>query len=131
MANARQRWESTARTVAGRHSSSANVWERTFAQTPANVVPLRPRLRDRLRAQWPSISVQVLAASAVALMALDSFTRGTRLLAFAIAWAMLLRQTLPQRRVGWLQVRSKRTDMLCLGCLFLGVAILAITTPTT
>ena len=130
MANARHRANPTAGASGQRATPSESVWERTFPQIPPNVVPLRPSWRDRARAQWPSLSVQALAALSVGLMAFDRFTRGTWLLAFALAWAMLLRQTLPKRRVGWLQVRSKRTDMICLGLLFIGVVALAITTPT-
>lgn len=111
-------------------ASAQSHWSRAFGELPANVVPLRPRLRDRMRAQWPSLSVQALGAASVVLMAFDHFRRGTTLLAIALGWALFLRQTLPPRHVGWLQVRSKRTDLLVLGALFVGVVALAVTTPT-
>ena len=87
-------------------------------------------LTMRLRSQWPSISVLLLVLLAVGAIAID-FRWCVWLLAFAIAWAFGLRLMLPKRRIGWLEVRRRRTDLICLGTLLLGFVLVAVATPRT
>ena len=82
----------------------------------------------RLRRQWPSLSVQSLVMLAVAAIAVD-FRVCVWLLAIAVGWAFTLRLLLPKRRIGWLEVRRRRTDLICLGALLVGVVAVAIATP--
>ena len=95
---------------------------------PDNVIPLRQELPGRLVSQWPSLSVQALVLVSVAAIAID-FRLSVALLAIAVATAFGLRLLLPKRRIGWLEVRRKRTDLICLGLLLIGVVALLITTP--
>ena len=95
---------------------------------PDNVVPLRREIPVRLISQWPSLSVQGLVLVSVAAIAVD-FRPSVALLAVAVAAAFGLRLLLPRRRIGWLEVRRKRTDLLCLGMLLIGVVALLVTTP--
>jgi hypothetical protein len=99
------------------------------APLPDNVVPLRRELPGRLISQWPSLSVQALVLISVAAIFID-FRLSVGLLAIAVATAFGLRLLLPRRRIGWLEVRRKRTDLYCLGLLLIGVVALLITTPS-
>ena len=65
---------------------------------------------------------------AVAAIAVD-FRVCVWLLAIAVAWAFTLRLLLPKKRIGWLEVRRRRTDLICLGALLVGVVAVAIATP--
>lgn len=95
-----------------------------------NVIPLRKHIPNRLRNQWPSLAVQLLVFVSVAAIAID-FRWSVGILALALALAFALRLGLPRRRIGWLEVRRKRTDLICLGLLLLGVVLVALATPTT
>jgi len=97
---------------------------------PDNVIPLRRHIPNRLRNQWPSLSVQFLVFVSVAAIAID-FRWSVGLLALALALAFGLRVALPRRRIGWLEVRRKRTDLICLGLLLLGVVLVAVATPNS
>ena len=92
------------------------------------VVPLRRHIPNRLLNQWPSLSVQTLVFASVAAIAID-FRWSVGLLALALALALGLRIALPRRRIGWLEVRRKRTDLICLGLLLVGVVLVAVATP--
>ncbi len=107
------------------HSASGD--QSPTAPSPA-VVPLRRHIPNRLRNQWPSLSVQTLVFASVAAIALD-FRWSVGLLALALALALALRSALPRRRIGWLEVRRKRTDLICLGLLLVGVVLVAVATP--
>ena len=93
-----------------------------------NVIPLRRHIPNRLRNQWPSLSVQALVFASVAAIAVD-FRASVWLLALALGWAFGLRMTLSKRRIGWLEVRRKHIDLTCLGLLLLGVVLVALATP--
>lgn len=95
---------------------------------PDNVIPLRQELPGRLLSQWPSLLVQVLVLISVLAIWVD-FRLSVSLLSVAVATAFALRLLLPKRRIGWLEVRRKRTDLYCLGLLLIGVVALLITTP--
>lgn len=92
------------------------------------MVPLRHHIPNRLRNQWPSLSVQTIVMLSVAAIAID-FRWSVGLLALALALAFGFRAALPRRRIGWLEVRRKRTDLVCLGLLLFGVVLVAIATP--
>lgn len=109
------------------HSGGARAH---LVAVPDNVIPLRRHLPLRLRSQWPSLSVQFLVFVSVAAIAID-FRWSVGLLALALALAFALRVALPRRRIGWLEVRRKRTDLICLGLLLLGVVLVALATPSS
>lgn len=97
---------------------------------PNNVVRFPESIPRRLQRQWPSLSVQALVLLSVSAIAID-FRASVWLLAVAVALAFGLRLTLPKRRVGWLEVRRRRTDLVCLGALLFCVVLVAVLTPTT
>lgn len=103
---------------------------RLVHSSPDNVVPLPQSIPQRVRRQWPSLSVQALVLAAVAAIAVD-FRWCVWLLAVAIGWAFFLRLTLTKQRIGWLEVRRRRTDLICLGALLFGVVLVAIATPAS
>jgi uncharacterized membrane protein len=94
----------------------------------AEFVPLRRHIPNRLRNQWPSLSVQALVFASVAAIVID-FRWSVGLLALALGLAFGFRAALPRRRIGWLEVRRKRTDLICLGLLLVGVVLVAVATP--
>lgn len=108
------------------HSNAASAAD----SIPRTAVPLRQHIPNRLRNQWPSVSVQLLVFVSVAAIAID-FRLSVGLLAAALALAFAFRAALPRRRIGWLEVRRKRTDLVCLGLLLFGVVLVALATPTT
>jgi hypothetical protein len=112
------------------HPNATQRTVRLVRPLPENVIPMRQSVPVRLRSQWPSLSVQALVIVAVGLIAVD-FRWCVWLLALAIAWAFVLRLALPQRRIGWLEVRRRRTDLVCLGALLLGFVLVAVATPRT
>ena len=97
---------------------------------PDNVIPLQREFQTRLLSQWPSLSVQALVLVSVLSIWID-FRLSVGLLAIAVATAFALRSLLPKRRIGWLEVRRKRTDLYCLGLLLIGVVALLLTTPAS
>ncbi len=101
-----------------------------LSAVPNNVVQFPQSWRVRLRSQWPSLSVLAAVSVAVAAIAID-FRLSVWLLAGALGWALALRVSLPKRRIGWLEVRRKRTDLACLGLLLLGVVAVALFTPSS
>ena len=95
---------------------------------PDNVVPLHRHIPNRLRNQWPALSVLALVLLSVGAIAID-FRLSVGILALAVALAFGLRLALPKSRIGWLEVRRKHTDLICLGLLLLGVVLVAVATP--
>ena len=65
----------------------------------------------------------------VAVIAVD-FRLSAGILGAALALALGLRATLPRTRIGWLEVRRKRTDLLCLALLLAGVVVVSVITPS-
>ncbi len=113
------------------HAHDPAAGERRLRLVPPvadNVVVMPQSIPRRLRSQWPSLSVLALVILSIAAIAID-FRWCAWLLAVAIAWAFGLRLLLPKRRIGWLEVRRRHTDLVCLGALLLGVVALAIATP--
>ena len=59
----------------------------------------------------------------------DHFRRGSVLFAAFVVLAFFLRLFLPERDAGWLAVRSRRIDLLCLGFLGIGLSVFALIVP--
>ena len=72
--------------------------------------------------QWPLVLVLTGLLTALLIVATDHFRRGSVLFAAVVVFAFFLRAFLPERDAGWLAVRSRRIDLLCLG--FLGFTLL-------
>jgi hypothetical protein len=100
-----------------------------MAVDKAGVHRRRPSLSRLVLAQWPYLTVLVIAAAGLAVVASDHFKRGTTLLAGAICVAALLRAVLPRRAVGWLHVRGRLIDVLTLTVLGIATLIAALVVP--
>ncbi len=72
--------------------------------------------------QWPLVLVLTGLLVSLLIVATDHFRRGSVLFAAVVVFAFFLRAFLPERDAGWLAVRSRRIDLLCLG--FLGSTLL-------
>ena len=66
---------------------------------------------------------------ALIVVADDHFRRGSVLFAAFVVLAFFLRLFLPDRDAGWLAVRSKGIDLLCLGFLGIGLSVFALIVP--
>ena len=97
------------------------------SELPDNVRELRPRRAPRW--QWP-ISV-VATGSVVSLLVVESnhFRRGAVLLAGFVWLAFFLRLLLSEDDAGLLASRGRRTDLVVLLVLAMGVSILALAVP--
>ena len=73
----------------------------------------------------------VLAGLLVSLIVVadDHFRRGSVLFAGFVVLAFFLRLFLPERDAGWLAVRGKGIDLLCLGFLGIGLSVFALIVP--
>lgn len=97
------------------------------AELPDNVRELRPRRGPRF--QWPSAIVLVGAAVSLAVVANNHFRRGSVLLAGFVWLAFFLRLLLSEDDAGWLASRGRRTDLVVLLVLAMGVSTLAFAVP--
>jgi hypothetical protein len=79
--------------------------------------------------QWPLATVLVGLLVSLIVVADDHFRRGSVLFAGFVVLAFFLRLFLPERDAGWLSVRSKGIDLLCLGFLGLGLSVFALIVP--
>lgn len=99
----------------------------------SNVRPLREKSAPEPTSgpvfQWPSLLVFAGVGIALALIALDSFRRGAIVLSASVLLAAFLRLLLADNQAGWLAVRTKRTDVIVLLALGLGLAVLAFWVP--
>lgn len=94
------------------------------------VVRRLPQRRKRLSfRQWPISIVLLGVVMALILVATDHFRRGSVVLAASVVLATFLRLLLSNNEAGWLAVRSKRTDVLVLGALGIGLAIFCFWVP--
>ncbi|MSO27355.1 MAG: DUF3017 domain-containing protein [Candidatus Nanopelagicales bacterium] len=94
------------------------------------VVRRLPQRRKRLSfRQWPISIVLLGVVMALILVATDHFRRGSVVLAASVVLATFLRLLLSNDEAGWLAVRSKRTDVLVLGALGIGLAIFCFWVP--
>lgn len=81
------------------------------------------------RLQWPLMLVLVGLLVSLGVVAADHFRRGSVLFAGFVVGAFFLRLFLPERDAGWLAVRSKGVDLLCLGFLGVGLSVFALIVP--
>lgn len=96
----------------------------------ASVHALNARRRRRVSlAQWPITLVLVGVALSLVVVAFVSFRRGSIMLSAFVTLAVFLRLLLPEDEAGWLVVRSKRTDVLVLGVLALGLTVMSFWVP--
>jgi hypothetical protein len=79
--------------------------------------------------QWPLVTVLVGLIVSLIVVADDHFRRGSVLFAAFVVLAFFLRLFLPERDAGWLAVRSKRIDLLCMGLLGIGLSVFALIVP--
>lgn len=82
-----------------------------------------------LRQDWPLMTVLLVAAVALLVVALGYFRRGSVLLAAAVVLAFFLRLLLTDADAGSLQVRTRAIDLSVLGVLGAGLAVLAFLVP--
>ena len=102
----------------------------TVGNDGAGVVRQLPRRRKRLSfRQWPISVVLLGVLVALILVATDHFRRGSVVLAASVVLATFLRLLLSNEEAGWLVVRSKKTDLLVLGALGIGLAIFCFWVP--
>jgi hypothetical protein len=79
--------------------------------------------------QWPLTVVLGGLLVSLIVVADDHFRRGSVLFAAFVVLAFFLRLFLPERDAGWLAVRSRGIDLLCLGFLGLGLSVFALIVP--
>ncbi len=97
----------------------------------AEIRPIRqPRRLSRFSlAQWPISIVLVGIGVALVLIGTDHFRRGSIILSASVMLAMFLRLLLPTSDVGMLAVRSRRTDVIVLAVLAVGLSIFTYWVP--
>ena len=81
------------------------------------------------RFQWPLTVVLLGLVGSLLVVADDHFRRGSVLFAGFVVGAFFLRLFLPERDAGWLAVRSRGVDLLCLGFLGIGLSVFALIVP--
>ncbi len=79
--------------------------------------------------QWPLMTVLTGLLVSLIVVADDHFRRGSVLFAGFVVGAFFLRLFLPERDAGWLAVRGKGIDLLCLGLLGIGLSVFALIVP--
>ena len=79
--------------------------------------------------QWPLMLVLGGLVLSLGIVSSDHFKRGSVLFAGFVLLAFVLRLVLRDRTVGWLAVRSRRTDLICLGFLAISVTVFALIVP--
>jgi hypothetical protein len=88
----------------------------------------RPFLAGLLR-QLPLLAVLVMVGIGLLLVTFDHWRRGLVVIGLSLIIAGLLRLFLPVRRVGFLAVRSRPTDVLLMALAGLALAVTALTIP--
>ena len=88
----------------------------------------RPFLAGLLR-QLPLLAVLVMVGIGLLLVTFDHWRRGLVVIGLSLIIAGLLRLLLPVRRVGFLAVRSRPTDVLLMALAGLALAVTALTIP--
>ena len=81
------------------------------------------------RFQWPLMVVLLGLLVSLIVVADDHFRRGSVLFAGFVVGAFFLRLFLPAREAGWLAVRGKGIDLVCLGFLGIGLTVFALIVP--
>ena len=90
----------------------------------------RPFLAGLLR-QLPLLAVLVLVGVGLLLVTFDHWRRGLVLVGLALVGAAAMRLLLPVRRLGFLAVRSRPTDVVLLAVAGLALAVTALTIPAS
>ena len=102
------------------------------AGTPAPSRPplylRRPLLAGFLR-QWPLLVVIVAVGAGLLLVAADLWRTGLVVMGLALVGAALLRLFLPERRVGFLAVRSRPVDVVLLAGAGLALTTISLAIP--
>jgi hypothetical protein len=89
----------------------------------------RPFVAGLVR-QLPLLAVLVAVGVGLLLVTFDHWRRGLVVIGLTLIAAALLRLLLPVRRVGFLAVRTRVTDVLLLGGAGLTLTVMALTIPT-
>lgn len=101
--------------------------DRVEEDTAASIVARQDRTGPPF--QWPLSVVLIGLVTSLLIVADDHFRRGSVLFAAFVVGAFFLRALLSERDAGWLAVRSRRIDLLCLGVLGGGLTVLAFIVP--
>ncbi|SFT44195.1 Protein of unknown function [Geodermatophilus amargosae] len=88
----------------------------------------RPFLAGLLR-QLPLLAVLVAVAVGLGMVAIEHWRRGLLVVGLALVGAGLLRLVLPERRVGFLAVRSRPVDVVLMAGTGVAVAVLSVVVP--
>ncbi|MFD2090275.1 DUF3017 domain-containing protein [Blastococcus deserti] len=89
----------------------------------------RPFLAGLLR-QLPLLAVLVTVGTGLLLVTFDHWRRGLVVIGLTLVVAGVLRLLLPVRRVGFLAVRSRPTDVVLLTGAGLALTVIALTIPS-
>ena len=97
----------------------------------ASVAPLHPPKGrwESLLAQWPITLVLLGIGVALLMIGTDHFRRGSIVLSASVMFAMFLRLLLPSSVIGMLAVRTRKTDVIVLGALAIGLTIFTFWVP--
>ena len=88
----------------------------------------RPFLAGLLR-QLPLLAVLVVVAVGLGMVAIEHWRRGLLVVGLALVGAGLLRLVLPERRVGFLAVRSRPVDVVLMAGTGIALSALALAVP--
>ena len=92
-------------------------------------VAVDPARSRRRRHEWPLALVLLGVLAGLLLTAADRFRIGSAVLSATMLLALVLRAVLPERQAGLLVVRSRPLDLLVLGVLAVGMAVLTVVVP--
>jgi uncharacterized membrane protein len=84
-------------------------------------------LRQRLRAQWPIVTVMLIFLMAFTLATANFWRRGALLIGIGVGVAAALRLALTEERAGLLVVRSKGIDFATMAIVAAGMVYIAWT----
>ena len=88
----------------------------------------RPFVAGLVR-QLPLLAVLTVVAVGLALVAVEHWRKGLTVMGLALVGAALLRLFLPERRVGFLAVRSRPVDVVLLAAAGLALTTISLAIP--
>lgn len=88
----------------------------------------RPFVAGLVR-QLPLLAVLAVVAVGLVLVAVEHWRRGLTVMGLALVGAALLRLFLPERRVGFLAVRSRPVDVVLLAAAGLALTTISLAIP--
>ena len=88
----------------------------------------RPFVAGLVR-QLPLLAVLAVVAVGLALVAVEHWRKGLTVMGLALVGAALLRLVLPERRVGFLAVRSRPVDVVLLAAAGLALTTISLAIP--